>query len=83
MSARMVEHLLSSLSESAKLDKPATPHRLRHTFALDYLNRHPGNLVQLAHLLGHESVDTTAIYTQPSTEELAAQLESSPYNLGG
>ncbi|MEW6752836.1 MAG: tyrosine-type recombinase/integrase [Candidatus Latescibacterota bacterium] len=81
MSARMVEHLVGVLSSRAKLETPATPHRLRHTFAINYLREHPGNLVQLRELLGHESVDTTAIYTQPSTEELAAQLEASQFNV--
>lgn len=83
LSVRMAEHLLQALSRRAKLEVAATPHRLRHAFAIDYLRQHPGNLVQLAHLLGHESIDTTAVYTQPSTEELAAQLESSPHNVFG
>jgi integrase/recombinase XerC len=83
LSTRMVEHLLHTVSRHAKLDALATPHRLRHTFALNYLRQHPGNLVQLANLLGHESIDTTAIYTQPSAEELASQLEASSLNVFG
>jgi hypothetical protein len=45
-----------------------------------YLHQSPGKLVQLANLLGHESLDTTAIYTQPSGEELAkaSEAESDP-----
>jgi len=54
-----------------------TPHTLRHTFALNYLKDHPGKLVELASLMGHESLNTTALYTQPSREELAADLEQS------
>lgn len=38
------------------------PHTLRHTFASD-LYRYTGNLVVVQHALGHESAQTTLIYT--------------------
>jgi integrase/recombinase XerD len=60
-----------------------TPQLLRHTFALNYLRQNPGNLVQLANLLGHESLDATAIYRQPSGDELAEDLERSGLNVYG
>ena len=56
---------------------------LRHTFALGYLRDNPGKLVELASLLGHESLDTTAVYTRPSRDDLAADLERSHFNVGG
>jgi len=34
-----------------------------------------------ATLLGHESLDTTAIYSLPSEEDLAAEVERSSYNI--
>lgn len=52
-----------------------TPHVLRHTFATRYLERNPGDLRGLAALLGHRSLDTVMIYTQPTVEELARRLE--------
>jgi integrase len=52
----------------------------RHTFALNYLERNPGKLVELAALLGHESLDTTAIYLRPSREEMARGVERSRLN---
>jgi len=45
---------------------PVSAHTLRHTFALGYRKQNPGKLVELATLLGHESLDTTAIYALPS-----------------
>jgi site-specific recombinase XerD len=50
---------------------------------LNYLRQNPGKLVELASLLGHESLDTTAIYTRPSRDELAQDLERSRLNTDG
>jgi integrase/recombinase XerC len=80
-SPRAIQTLLQRLARRAKIARlHVTPHLLRHTFALNYLRQNPGKLVQLANLLGHESLDTTAIYTQPSGEELAkaSEAESDP-----
>lgn len=52
-------------------------------FALTYLKANPGKLVELSHLLSHDSLETTAIYTQPAAEELAEDLENSPLNAYG
>jgi site-specific recombinase XerD len=57
-----------------------TPHTLRHTFARRYLEAHPGDLVGLARLLGHRDLNTTAVYTQPTAEDLAARLDRLPLN---
>ena len=37
--------------------------------------RSASKLVELATLLGHESLDTTALYTLPTAEQLAATVE--------
>ena len=59
----------------------ARPEKSDTTFALNFLKQHPGKLVELSVLLGHDSVETTAIYTQPSAEEMAEDLERSPLNV--
>ncbi len=51
-------------------------HTLRHTFARDYLAENPGDVVGLASLLGHTSLDTTRIYSQPTLEQLTTRVES-------
>lgn len=82
MAPRSIEHLIVSLARRAHVDRLAvTPHTLRHTFSLNYLKQNPGKLVELATLLGHESLDTTAVYTRPSLEQLAKELEQSPLNV--
>lgn len=45
------------------------PHAFRHYFAKQFLKRSKNNIVMLADLLGHSSVDTTAIYLRMSQSE--------------
>jgi integrase/recombinase XerC len=78
LAVRTVEATLAELGQRAHIRRLAvTPHLLRHTFAVRYLNRNPGKLLELAALLGHDSLDTTAIYARPTAEQLAAGVERS------
>jgi site-specific recombinase XerD len=82
LSVRSIQSLITELARRAHLGRiPVSAHTLRHTFALGYLKQNPGKLVELATLLGHESLDTTAIYSLPSEEDLAAEVERSSYNI--
>ena len=54
-------------------------HTLRHTFATRHYQDN-GKLVELGALLGHESLNTTARYTQASQEDLAKMLEQGSLN---
>lgn len=45
------------------------PHAFRHYFAKQFLKQSGNNVVMLADLLGHGSVDTTAIYLRMSQSE--------------
>ena len=84
MPVRSIQAVITSLARRARLTRrPVSAHTLRHTFALGYLRDHPGKLVELAGLLGHDSLDTTAVYTRPSREDLAADLERSHLNVDG
>ena len=81
LSVRSIQSLITELARRAHLSRtPVSAHTLRHTFALGYLKQNPGKLVEFATLLGHESLDTTAIYTLPSEEDLA-EVERSSYNI--
>ncbi len=55
-------------------------HTLRHTFAHNYLAEHLGDIVGLATLLGHSSLDTTRIYSQPTIEQLSTRVDQLPQN---
>jgi Phage integrase family len=75
LSLRSMQALIANLARRANIAHAVSAHTCRHTFALNFLKQHPGKLVELAVLLGHDSVETTAVYTQPSAEEMADDLE--------
>ncbi len=84
MPARTIQSVITQLARRAKITRVnVSVHTLRHTFALNYLRQNSGKLVELSQLLGHESLDTTAIYMRPSSEELAEGLERSRLNVYG
>jgi integrase/recombinase XerC len=69
-----VTRLLEKYAIQAGLE-PVNPHALRHTFATRYLNANPSDLRGLARLLGHTSLDTVMIYTEPNLDDLSERME--------
>lgn len=55
------------------------PHALRHTMATEYLAATENDLVGLAQVLGHESIQTTSRYTQRPASQLAEATERMVY----
>jgi site-specific recombinase XerD len=80
---RVVNRAVEACAIRSLVPEETKPHDLRHTFAHRYLQQHPGDLVGLARLLGHESLDATRIYTQPTSGELAQRVEQIPLNAYG
>jgi len=76
MSLQTMQATIQELARRAKVTRiPVSAHTCRHTFALTFLRRNPGKLIELATLLGHESLYTTAVYLRASAEDLARALE--------
>jgi integrase/recombinase XerD len=78
-----VFYLLRKYARLAGLDeREISPHTLRHTFATRYLRTHVGDLRGLAAILGHSSLDTVMIYTEPTADEMAARMEIAELDVG-
>ena len=67
--------LMKSLCESANVDKGKVfPHNLRHLFARTFYSIEK-DIVRLAAILGHSSVNTTRIYTMDTWEICRRQVQ--------
>jgi site-specific recombinase XerD len=68
-----IYYLINRYAYDARLED-VTPHTLRHTFGKNLVDAGVP-LDRVAQLLGHESVDTTRIYTTPSEQDLQRDVE--------
>jgi integrase/recombinase XerD len=73
ISIRTVERLIHRVANRAGIVRPATPHVLRHTFAVNCLRRgiHPRTIQAL---LGHESFATTQKYLNLAPEDVISEF---------
>ena len=67
---RMMKRLCASAGVAAQ---KVFPHNLRHLFALTFYQKEK-DIVRLADLLGHSSIETARIYTQASAESCSRAL---------
>ncbi len=70
-----IQKMVKRYSTRAGIEKPVTPHTLRHTFATDLL-RVTRNLRVVQKALGHASISTTQIYTHIVDDELEDALKN-------
>lgn len=66
IAVRSIQNLVEKYTK--EFNKKMSPHKLRHTFAGDWI-RNGGNLVKLRDQLGHNSIETTALYTNLGSKE--------------
>ncbi len=75
ISDRMIRNILDDLIIKAGVEKHVHPHMIRHTFATEMLNN-GADLMTVKELLGHESINTTSIYTHVSNEQIKKVYEN-------
>ena len=75
MNRKQIWASMKALCKAAKVDsRKVFPHNLRHLFARTFY-KVCRDIVKLANILGHSSIETTRIYLVTTTSEDAKQLE--------
>ncbi len=65
---------LKHIAGAARVSKARIhPHGFRHLFAVHYLEA-GGNTMELKNILGHQSLETTSIYTRLTAKQLGAKM---------
>lgn len=70
----MVFYVIRDAVERAGIDKSVSPHIFRHSFATHLLEG-GASIRQVQEMLGHESIETTEIYTHLDTSRLRETVE--------
>ena len=70
----MIRIILNNLTIGTSIEQ-IYPHMIRHTFATTMLNN-GADLMTVKELLGHESINTTSIYTHVTNEQIRKVFDS-------
>lgn len=74
LTPRGIQTIFRKYADAVKLNNQS-PHSLRHTFCKNLLNAGI-SLEKIAILAGHESLDTTRLYLEPSLKDLESAVEA-------
>lgn len=78
LTTRAIQVVIKNAVEKAGLSHDITPHKLRHT-AATLLYRYGGvDIRALKEILGHESLNTTQIYTHIDDQQLQSAVNTNP-----
>ncbi len=70
LTVRTIQRIMEMFRKFLKIERPITPHKIRHSFATHMLNQGVALRV-VQELLGHRSLSSTEIYTHVTTTELS------------
>ncbi|MCQ2771761.1 MAG: tyrosine recombinase [Bacilli bacterium] len=76
LTVRGLEYILKEIQGKTGMYLGLHPHEFRHSFATHFLEKGM-DLRTIQELLGHESLNTTQVYTHVSTKAMQKQYESS------
>lgn len=80
ITTRGVEKIIDNIIKKSSIKRHVSPHMLRHSFATHLLNE-GCDIRTVQELLGHESLESTQIYTHVSNERIrAVYLKCHPRN---
>lgn len=74
MTTDAIADVIGAITAAAGLDDHVTSHVLRHTFGTE-LTRDGVDIVTVAELMGHASLETTRLYTRPSAADLQRAVD--------
>jgi site-specific recombinase XerD len=74
MTTDAIADVITAITSAAGLDDHVTSHVLRHTFGTE-LTRSGVDLVTVAELMGHASLETTRLYTRPSADDMQRAVD--------
>lgn len=74
MTTDAIADVVEAITRVAGLDDHVTSHVLRHTFGTE-LTRDGVDLVTVAELMGHASLETTRLYTRPSADDMQRAVD--------
>ncbi len=74
ITTRTVQYAFSDFKRAAGIERFASPHTLRHSFAT-HLLENGADLMVIKELLGHENLSTTQIYTNVSLEHIRSSYD--------
>lgn len=76
-SASTIWRQMKKVAGAARVNKKKVhAHSFRHLFAQVFLDEYNNNITELADILGHNSLETTRLYTRSSNAQKKAKLEN-------
>jgi len=72
-STRRAQQIVKKVANEASITKPVSPHVLRHTFATTCVQKGISTAT-LMKLLGHDKLETTAIYQNMAAEDVISEF---------
>jgi integrase/recombinase XerD len=75
MTTDALADVIDRITSAASLENEVTSHRLRHTFGTE-LTRNGVDIVTVAELMGHASLETTRLYTRPREADMQRAVDA-------